>query len=72
LYWPYQMYMLIMGVLLLVVRHPFARRARVSRVQSLRSFQQQWTCSYCGKENPAGSRECESCGAPIKRESRQL
>jgi hypothetical protein len=72
LYWPYQMYMLIIGVLLLVVRHPFARRARVSRAQLLRSVQQQWTCSYCGKENLAGSHECESCGAPLKRESHHL
>ena len=67
LYWPYQMYMIVVGVALLVVRHPFARRARLSRVQLLRSVQAQWTCSYCGKDNRPGLLECESCGAPLKK-----
>ena len=66
LYWPFQVYMLVVAVALLVIRHPFARRARRSRAEMLRSVQGKWACSYCGKNNPPGSRECESCGAPIK------
>ncbi len=66
LYWPHQMYMIVVGAVLLVARHPFARRARLARVQLLRSVQERWTCSYCGKDNLVGSRECESCGAPLK------
>lgn len=66
MYWPYQMYMLLAGFVLLIVRHPFARRARRSRAQMLRSMQERSRCSYCGKDNLPGSRECESCGAPLK------
>ena len=65
LYWPFQVYMVVAGLVLLVVRHPLARRRAVAAVQQINEMQNMWVCSYCGKKNLPGTCECESCGAPI-------
>ncbi len=66
LYWPVQVYLLVAGAALLIIRIPFARRSRGVAAQLVREAEMRWICSYCGKENVPGSRECESCGAPLK------
>jgi hypothetical protein len=66
-YWPYDLIVLIAGIVLLAVRHPFAKRSRKSTAVLLEVAQARWTCSYCGADNVPGSSKCESCGAPLKR-----
>jgi uncharacterized paraquat-inducible protein A len=66
LYWPIQIYLIVAGIALLVVRHPFAKRRAVAKVQLIRNMDKMWVCSYCGKNNIPGSLECESCGAPLR------
>jgi hypothetical protein len=66
MYWPYSLIVLIVGVLLLVIRHPFAKRSRKHTAVILEQVQAKWSCSYCGGDNVPGSVKCSSCGAPIK------
>lgn len=66
-YWPYDIIVLAIGIVLLVARHPFAKRSRKFSSILLEQAQAAWTCSYCGAENTPGSRKCESCGAPLER-----
>lgn len=66
LYWPVQFYLLVAGIVLMIVRHPFAKRSAAASLQTLRAIEAQYICSYCGKKNASGTRECESCGAPLK------
>ena len=67
MYWPYNLAILIIGVVLLVVRHPFAKRSRKSTAVLLEQVQAKWTCSYCGAESTPGSTKCSSCGAPLNK-----
>lgn len=67
LFWPYDVLVLATGVVLLVVRHPFAKRSRKSTAVLLKQIQALWACSYCGADNTPGSLKCESCGAPLKK-----
>jgi len=66
-YWPYDLVVLVAGIVLLVIRHPFANRSRKFGAILLEKAQMMWTCSYCGGENVPGSVKCESCGAPLTR-----
>jgi hypothetical protein len=66
MYWPYDLIALVIGILLLVLRYPFAKRSRKHTAVLLEMAQAKWTCSYCGGDNVPGSVKCASCGAPIK------
>jgi len=66
LFWPVQAFLIGAGIILLVVRHPFAKRKAAANVQLIKEMQNMWVCSYCGKSNAPGLRECESCGAPLR------
>jgi predicted RNA-binding Zn-ribbon protein involved in translation (DUF1610 family) len=66
MYWPYSGIVVAIGVVLLFVRHPFAKRSRNAAAILIEQAQAKYTCSYCGAINVPGSLECRSCGAPFK------
>jgi len=66
LYWPYSGIMVLIGVVLLLVRHPFAKRSRMATAVIIEQAQAKYKCSYCGAVNAPGTLECRSCGAPLK------
>jgi len=66
LYWPFQLYMIVIGSVFLAVRYSFAKRGKRAALIMGKLVAARWICSYCGKSNMPGSTECASCGAPIK------
>ncbi len=67
MFWPYDLLILFVGIALMVVRYPFARRSRRLTAVLLQRAEAMAACTYCGAENRPGSIRCESCGAPLNR-----